>query len=58
MESKTLIGFNLYMNARGVLFEKVAGQINPIQDKYTAAEERFVRRQLQKGVKTHANPSQ
>lgn len=42
----SIIGPNLFMDERGVLFEKVANDYRPIQNQYTEAEERFVQRHM------------
>lgn len=47
--SYSMIGPNLFMNERGILFEKVAQEYVPIQNKSVEAEERFVRRHLNRG---------
>jgi hypothetical protein len=48
----SLIGPNLYVDQRGILFEKNATDYKPVNNKYTQAEDRYVQRNLSKGVFT------
>lgn len=45
----SLIGSNLFVDQRGLLFAKTAQEYIPVKNKMTEAEDRFVERKL-KGV--------
>lgn len=51
----SIIGPNLFMNERGVLFEKIAQEYRPIKDKHTEAEDRYVQRHLNRGGQENEN---
>ena len=48
VDKYSLIGPGQYMDGRGVLYKKAGDQYVRIQNKYTEAEDRFVKNQLQK----------
>ena len=50
VQRPSLIGPNLFMDRKGQLFEKTAGDYKPIINARTQAEDRFVERNLGKGV--------
>lgn len=46
----SIVGPHLFMDTKGKLFEKNAGVIQPVNTPVTQAEDRFVQRNLGKGV--------
>jgi hypothetical protein len=44
----SLIGPDLFLDLRGKLFTKVASGMAPVKNKFTDAEERFVKSKLEK----------
>ena len=49
----SLIGPELFMDDRGRLYHEKEGSRQPIKNKYTDAEDRFVERKMKKGEWNH-----
>jgi hypothetical protein len=46
--SYSLIDTNLFLDTRGRLFEKIAGNLCLVKNKFVDAEERYVKKEIEK----------
>lgn len=48
MKKLSLIGPDTFMNSQGKLFKKANEEFSPVKNKYTVAEDRYVKKHLRK----------